>query len=182
MFKAAQALQDRGLVTALPYEWRSRRRGSRHCKSVIRFPQAQLASYLITGFNTPTPPWRSLFGDPSLEPLLSGVVCVTGDGVPTPIRHIEIFRQQSRYGTGLYELPPKSIIEDVEDHRLQVGDQARVGTWRRWSRGQEEFDAGGFAGKIVTIAEIDRDMAKVVLRMFGGERDVRVPLEHLAAA
>lgn len=183
VFKAAAALQERDLVTALPYEWRSRRRGSRHCKSVRRFPQAQLGPYLLTGFPTATPAWRELFDDPQLEPLLSGVVSITSDGMPSPIRPMEIFRQQSRYGTGLYQLPPKSKIEEVEDDRhFAVGDQVTVGTWRRFSRGQEEFDPGGFAGKVVTIDQIDGDMAMVILPMFQSEYRAEVPLEHLQAA
>jgi len=44
VFKVASALQDRGLVTALPFDWRSRSCGSRHCKAVCRFPQAQLGT------------------------------------------------------------------------------------------------------------------------------------------
>lgn len=182
VFKAAAALQEIGLVTALPFEWRSRRRGSRHCKSVRRFPQAQLGSYLMTGFEVPVPAWRQLFEDPFLAPLISGVVSVTSDGLPTPIRPIEIFRQQNRFGTGLYELPPKSLIEEIEDQQLAVGMEARVGRWRRFSRGQEEFDAGAFADKIVTISQIEGAMARVFLQMFGGEREARVPVEHLQAA
>ena len=124
-----------------------------------------------------------MFNDPQLEPLLSGVVSITSDGMPTPVRAIEIFRQQSRYGDGLYQLPPSSVIEEVEAEQvLAVGDHARVGTWRRWSRGQEEFDEGGFAGKVVTIKEISGDMAKVLLPMFGVEMVVPVPIERLAAA
>lgn len=182
VFKAAAALQDRGLVTALPYDWRSRRRGSRHCKSVLRFPLAQLGPYLMTGFETPIPAWRRLFEDPVLAPLLSGVVSVTSDGLPTPIPAKEIFKQQVRHGTGLYELPPKSAIYEIEDQQLHVGDEVKVGQWRRWSRGQEEFDEGGFAGKVVTIKEIRGDMAKVLLPMFGIDMVVPVPLERLAAA
>lgn len=182
VFKAASVLQDRGLVTALPYDWRSRRRGSRHCKSVRRFPQAQLGSYLMTGFPTAQPAWRSLFEDPKLEPLLSGVVSVTSDGMPTPIGAPEIFRQQMRYGTGLYQLPPTSVIEEVEDQQLEVGMEVRVGRWKRYTRGQEEFDEGGFVGKVVTIAEIDGEIAKVLMSMFGIDMAVRVPLERLAAA
>ena len=67
VFKAAAALQDRGLVTALPYGWRSRRRGSRHCKSVHRFPRPELGNYLMTGFPHSQPAWRSLFEDPALR-------------------------------------------------------------------------------------------------------------------
>lgn len=182
VFKAAAALQDRGLVTALPYDWRSLRRRSRHCKSVRRFPQAQLGNYLMTGFLDVQPAWRSLFEDPLLMPLLSGVVSVTSDGMPTPIRPLEIFRQQNRYGAGLYELPPKSVIEEVEDQQLEVGMEVRVGRWKRHTRGQEEFDSGGFADKIVTISQIHGEMAVVLLPMFGGEREAQVPITHLQAA
>ena len=182
VFKAAAALQERDLVTALPFEWRSRRRGSRHCKSVRRFPQAQLGSYLMTGFTVPVPSWRMLFEDPLLLPLLSGVVSVTSDGMPTPIRPMVIFRQQTRYGAALYDLPPKSVIEEVEDQALEVGMEVRVGRWKRFSRGQEEFDTGAFADRIVTISQIDGDMAKVILPMFGVDREARVPMAHLQAA
>lgn len=181
VFKAAAALQERGLVTALPFEWRSRRR-ARHCKSVLRFPLPQLGPYLMTGFDEPRPHFRELLDDRVLEPLLAGVVSVTSDGQPTPIRPKEIWRQQVRHGAGLFELPPKSVIEDIEETMLKVGDQARVGQWRQWSRGQQEFDQGGFAGKVVSITEIDGDMAKVLLPMFGSEYRAAVPLEHLAAA
>jgi hypothetical protein len=184
VFKAAAALQERGLVTALPYEWRSRRRNSRHCKSVRRFPEAQLGPYLLTGFPSETPAWRTLFGDPRLEPLLSGVVSVTSDGMPSPVRSAEIIRQEAQYGAELYELPPPSALSDADDDQLQlaVGDRARIGTWRRWSRGEEEFDEGGFVGKLVTVSKIEGAMVKVLLPMFGIERHVIVPMEKLAAA
>lgn len=184
VFKAAAALQDRGLVTALPYEWRSRRRASRHCKSVRRFPEAQLGPYLLTGFPSATPAWLDLFKDPQLEPLLSGVVSVTSDGMPSPVRSAEMIRQEAQYGASLYELPPPSAISDADDDRpqLAVGDHARIGTWRRWSRGEEEFDEGGFAGKVVTIAQIDGDTAKIVLPMFGIDMVVPVPFNRLASA
>jgi hypothetical protein len=183
VFKAASALQEHGLVTALPYEWRSRRR-SRHCKSVRRFPQAHLGSYLITGFPTLTPAWRSLFEDPQLEPLLSGVVSVTSDGLPSLVRPTEVFRQHIRYGADLYELPPKSIIDAIDDdHELEAGMLARVGRWHEgWSRGERKFDPGAFVDKVVTISAIDGDMARVLLPMFGGEREARVPVDHLQAA
>jgi hypothetical protein len=82
VFKAAAALQERGLVTALPFEWRSRRR-ARHCKSVLRLPLPQLGPYLMTGF-AGRPHFRELLEDRILEPLLAGVVSVTSDGMPTP--------------------------------------------------------------------------------------------------
>jgi hypothetical protein len=65
---------------------------------------------------------------------------------------------------------------------LKVGDMVRVGQWRRWSRGQEEFDQGGFSGKVVTLDAIDGDMAKVILPMFASEYRAEVPLERLRAA
>jgi hypothetical protein len=182
VFKAALALQDRGFQTALPHEWRARRR-SRHCKSVTRFPLPHLGPYLITGFETRTPAWRSLFEDPLLEPLLSGVVSITSDGLPTLIRPKEIVRQHHRYGPELFRLPPKSIVDEIEDQRLQAGDAVRIGRWQQgWMRASAEFDAGGFADKVVTIDRIEGDMAKVVMAMFGSEREITVPLEHLAAA
>lgn len=182
VFKAATVLQDRGLVTALPFEWRSRRR-ARHCKSVLRFPLPQLGPYLMTGFRDPRPHFRELLDDRILEPLLAGVVSVTSDGLPTPIRSKEIWRQQVRHGASLFELPPKSVIDQIEDQQLQAGDQARVGRWfEGWAPGEKKFDPGGFAGKVVTIDQIEGDMAKVLLPMFGSEYRAAVPLEHLAAA
>ena len=180
-FKAAAALQERGIATAVPYEMRKRRK-SRHGKATLRFPHAHITSYVFAGFLVRVPPWRALLEDWKLAPLIRGPVSVTSDGMPTLVRPTAIFGLQVRYGTGIYELPPKSVIEEIEDQQLEVGMEVRVGRWKRFGRGQEEFDTGGFAGKIVTISQIEGDMAKVILPMFGVEREARVPVQHLQAA
>lgn len=181
-FKAAAALQERGLVTALPYEWRNRRR-SRHTRSTMQFPIATIAGYLPTGFPTAVPPWRRLFEDPELRQLVSGVVCITNDGSPTLMRSKAMVRLQTAYGSDLYDLPPKSRGASPEGEALKEGDQARIGQWvSHWAPSENEFEEGGFAGKVVTIQAIKGEAARVVLQMFGADREVTVPLGRLAVA
>lgn len=181
-FKAVVALQQRGLVTCVPYEMRKQRR-SRHARATIRFPHAELGPYVFTGFPAPVPPWRQLFEDRELAPLINGVVSVTSDGLPTRVRPKAIFDMQVRYGAEVFEVPPRSRGGYVEEQELSVGDVVRVGQWTStWSRGGVEFDEGGFAGKVVTIKEIRSDFAKVLMPMFGSEFDTWIPLGRLAAA
>lgn len=181
-FKVAAALQARGIATAVPYEMRKRRK-SRHGKATIRFPHADITSYVFAGFQVPVPPWRALLEDWELAPLVRGPVSITSDGMPTLVRPNAIFGLQVRYGTGIYELPPKSRGGTRDDeHHLNVGDEVLVGQWEKSWQGDDEFDPGAFAGRIVTIAEIHGESAKVLLPMFGADLLATVPLERLAAA
>lgn len=175
-FKAVAALQARGYATAVPYEMRRRRR-NRHSRAVIRLPHADITRYVLTGFPTPVPPWRALFNDPELEPLLDGVVSVTSNGLPSLIRPKAIYAMQARYGDAIFEAPPRRVQDFEIEPDLQIGDVARIGRWER-----SGFTEGGFAGKVVTIQDIQGDIAKVLLPMFGTEKLVPVPLERLAAA
>ena len=180
-FKAMEALQARGFVVATAYEMRTRRK-HRRSKGSYRYPIAVISRYIFVGFPAGIPPWRLLFEDPELAPLVDGVVSVTSNGMPTRMPPSSIENLNNIFGDSIFVVPHKTEVADPVDVQVfQVGDTVRIGQWVD-RHGEEEFDVGGFAGHVVTIQEIRGPIAKTVMSWFGGEHEVLVPLERLAAA
>lgn len=181
-FRAMAALEERGFAVAAAYEMRTRRK-HRRSKVSYKYPFPLIAGYIFVGFPSGTPPWRLLFEDPELSPLIHGVVSVTTSGMPSRLRFDALDNLRRDYGDSIFVVPHKTEAreEAVTGPTLQVGDTARIGQWLR-RHGEDEFDVGAFAGHVVTIQEIRGPIAKTVMSWFGGEHEVIVPLERLAAA
>lgn len=181
-FRAMEALQERGFAVAAAYEMRTRRK-HRRSKGSYKFPFAVISRYIFVGFPSRIPPWRLLFEDPELAPLLDGVVSVTSNGAPTRMHASSIANLNAIYGDSIFVVPHKTeATEEMPDAPVhRVGDEVRIGQWLR-RHGEDEFDVGAFVGHVVTIQEIRGPIAKTVMSWFGAEHEVLVPLERLAAA
>lgn len=186
-FRAMQALQDRGFAVAVAYEMH-RRRKHRHSKSNYYYPVATFSRYIFVGFPDPVPPWKALFDDVNERvQLIDGVVSVTSDGMPSRVRPKIVTELARDHGDRVFVVPERTEASDDDAGEtghisgLKVGDTALIGQWMKDRHG-EEFDVGAFVGHVVTIEEIRGPIAKTVMKWFGGEHEVMVPLERLAAA
>lgn len=139
----------------------------------------------MAGFKSPELPWRALIDDYRLDRLLSGFVSVTSNGYPSRVPRIEVVKLATRYGLGIFAAPDEGAgWEEDEDatRRPEVGDTVRIGTWGNGKAGArfEAFNEDpAFAAHVVTVSELQGEIAKVALTMFGLKTEASVPADRL---
>lgn len=166
-FPVEAALEARGLVAIAP-QYRVWRRVNRYVqrKYLETFPV--MPRYVFVGF---PPPWPS----------------ATDEAVELHAICRDITLVQGVLGSGAR--PLRMIGKHVADLLVRCGDmvapdeQRHMRTHHEFGAGQEAMIIGGpFAGRIVEVAEINGEIATVLLPLFGAVHEQSIPLAKLDGA
>lgn len=155
---AERILRDNGFNAFCPIEIKLRRANS---YSKRREPRqyAKLIRYLFVAFEKGKPiPWFSLFRFRMIQAVIGQ------GGLPVAIRSIDM---QRVFGMSEAVTPYRKASNP---HRsFMVGENV-------------EIVDGPFVGRFVRVEEIKGDKARIILELFGENRDVMLPLEYLEVA
>lgn len=150
----SQILNNRGVTAFSPMETKWRRVGKQKKKTPIENPM--LPRYVLMQFDDPWAVVRAMQGRG-----VTGIVCF--DGVPARIPERSIQRLMRQCGVA-------SATRSTPVHRaFAPGDKV-------------EIVSGPFQGWCVELREIKGDVGRVMMQMFGTERQVPVRLDQLEAA
>lgn len=153
-FATVEALKRRGFSAAVPFEVRFLRRHGRKRQKIER-PYPLLIGYVIVDMQEPFP-WGAIFR-------LDLIKSVVGfGGVPAPLNPEQT---QRMIGLSGQQFPNRRNTR----RSLAKGDLAYLN-----GHGYSEFP--------VKVEGIEGERAKVMLELFGTEREVMVRLETLRAA
>lgn len=163
-FVAERVLDEAGLLVFVPIETRYRKvNRTVKQKQEIRVPL--IPGYLLVAM-PPVPeqlqPWGVLFR----FKLVWGVVGRAGR--PSRLPSADARKMIERHSAGEF-LAPIAYRHMRTYHEFEVGDRVEV------------LD-GPFAGQIVEVTEISGQNARMVVEIFGGSRDVSVPVDFLGRA
>lgn len=163
-FVAERILDDAGLLVFVPIEERYRK-ANRTVREKKTIRVALIPGYVLVAMPPVAlsqMPWMRLFR----FRLVAGVV--GRDGLPSRVPAREAREMIRRHCAG--EFMPPSFYKHMRSYReFQVGDTVEV-------------LEGPFEGNVFEVTAIKGQNAQMVVDIFGGQREVTVPLEKLAKA
>ena len=158
-----QRLLDRdGFATFVPTrkEWRFANRIARVKKRKSEKVYPVMPRYVFVGMNTGTPGWDAVFRFNIIHPTVIGF-----DGEPYQIPNDPLYRLMREHNRGRFNAPDSHRY--MQTHReFKAGDMVLT-------------DDGLFEGR---VQELQGNMARVFIEMFGSSREVMVDIDKLVAA
>jgi len=173
-YTAAHILTRRGAVTYVPTHTRFRRR-NRYAKRKEEFAFPVAPRYVFAGFRHP-PEWYWLFQ----LPLILAVVGI--NGTPKSMLNNKLAEFMGATPNGKLKLAEGERSIEVEGRRplRAPKEQRHMRTHREFKAGDEvDIVDGAYRDRKVIVREITGHMAKILMPLFGAEREVEVPLENL---
>ncbi|GLI23472.1 transcription antitermination factor NusG [Xanthobacter flavus] len=159
-FVVQELLSRKGIVTYCPSDSRWRRK-TRFQKAKQLIPYPLMPSYVFAGFVPGVPAWLDLF---SIGPVLG---CVGVHGEPRRVRPEGMKKLIGSYRNGL----------------VRPDEEQFMKTWREYKRGDlVRISQGPFEGIVVPVVEVKGPNAKILLQMFGSEREEAIETWKLEPA
>lgn len=159
-FLAEEMVKGRGVAAVAPqrHVWR---RASRYDKRKVMVTLPLLPRYLFVGLTSPGE-WSRVLS----LPMVHGVIGVAGR--PERVRREQLERLMRRAASGAFVAPER---------------QRHMRSGREFDVGQKvEIVTGPFEGAVVEVSALNGPTARVLLDLFGGEREAHVPVDALVAA